>query len=167
MGEKLEKSDELLQELEESISEYIKSVGKFLHENNYYSLVRHYKSEVYLNCEVCGHERIVDIYVIKDESGKTWNVGNVCIEKLTNMQIKKWFEDYQKKKENIEANRELIDFSDEFVNRYDTYGFNYGIRKSNLERVRTSLERMCEGKNPTTGQSKLIRYYIRNKDRYY
>lgn len=166
-GENVTRSDELLQELEESVSEYIKSIGKFQHENNNFSLVRHYRSEVYLNCEICGHERIIDTYVIKDESGKTWNVGNVCIEKLTNMKIKEWFENYQQKKDNIETNRELIDFSDEFVNHYDAYGFNYGIRKSNLERVRTSLERMCEGKNPTRTQSKLIRYYIRNKERYY
>jgi len=163
----MSKSDEALQDLEESISDYVKSVGEFLHENNYYSFVRRYKSEIPLNCQICGHERIIDISVIKDESGKTFNVGNVCIEKLTNMKIKEWFEDYKRKKDSINENSELIDFSDEFVNHYDMHGFNYGIKKSNLERVRASLKRMLEGKNPTATQSKLIRYYMRNKDRYY
>ena len=159
-------TDVRLKELDDEVPQYIKDIGSFQYENNTYTLVNHYRSEVYLSCQICAHERIIDVYVIKDQSGKLWNVGNVCIEQISNHKIGEWFKSYSLKRNNIENNRELLDFASDFIGQYDWHG-KFPIKHSNLERVRTALERMRDGKNPTDTQISLIRYYIRNKSRYF
>jgi hypothetical protein len=156
------KTDDLLEKLEKNLSDYIKTVGKFQHENNTFALVGHYHSDVYLNCEVCGHERINDIYVIMDESGKKWNVGNVCIEKLTNMKIKEWFESWQRKKDMFTKNRIAINYLDWLLDAYENEELPIEISKIGIQRLTAMFERMYNGLDPLKTQWKLY-YYYKNK----
>jgi len=161
----LKKSEELLLDLEDDISEYIKSVGSFQYENVQYSLVRHYRSGTYLTCEICGHERIIDVYEIKDDSGKKWIVGNVCIDNITNRKIKEWFTGWKQKKDCVEKNRYWIDEVSDILERYESGTLSKYISKMGVERLRKMLERMCKGLDPLEKTVKLANYYIRKMAR--
>ncbi len=157
----ISKTDEVLSELDASIPEYIKAVGEFQYEGESYRLVDHYRSEVFLNCQVCGHERIKDIYVVADSSGKTSKVGNVCIDKISNQKIHEWFTSYKQKRDNIEKNRELIDSVDGIIVKYDYHCLPIKISKMGISRLRKMLDRMCHGIEPLEKTTDLARYYIR------
>jgi hypothetical protein len=158
------KSDDLLSELEDSMSDYIKSVGAFQFENAEYTLVGHYRADDYLTCEICGHERIVDIYMIKDSAGKNWNVGNVCIDKLTNQNIKDWFANWKRKKDGIEKNRYWIDKVSAILELYKDEELPFYISKMGVDRLEKMLARMSNGLDPLEATGKLANYYIRKLD---
>jgi len=156
----MKKSEEVLEELDAGVPEYIKSVGSFQYEGENYTLVGHYRSETYLTCQICGHERIVDVYVVMDSSGKKWIVGNVCIDKISNQRIKDWFTNYKQKRDNIEKNAQLIDQVNEILDEHEDGELPIHISKIGIERLRKMHDRMCEGLNPLEKTVKLAYYYI-------
>jgi len=158
------KCDELLKELENNMSEYIKSIGKFQHENHNFALTNHYFSDEYLACEVCGHERIIEVFVITDESGKNLNCGNVCIEKLTNMKIKERYESWQRKKDNITKNCVAINYLTEVLNAIEIDELPIWISRQGVQRLTAMYERMCNGLDPLKTQWRLYYSYKKRLD---
>lgn len=157
----MKRSEEVLEELDANIPEYIKSVGSFQYEGENYTLVGHYRSDVYLTCQICGHEKIIDVYTVMDSSGKKWIVGNVCIDKISNQKIKEWFTSYKQKRDKIENNRELIDKVDVIIKDYENGKLPIYISKMGIERLRKMRDRMCMGLDPLEKTVKLANYYIR------
>ena len=156
----MKKSDQILEELDGNVPEYIRSVGSFQYDGHNYTLVDHYRSETYLMCEICGHERIVDVYVVKDDSGKKWIVGNVCIDKISNQKIKDWFATYKEKRDNVEKNAYLIDKVSVILDDYDIGQLPIYISNMGIDRLRKMLDRMCKGLDPLEKTVKLAYYYI-------
>lgn len=128
--------------------EYIKSVASFQFEGENYILVDHYRSDAYLVCEICGHERILDVYVVMDSRGKKLIVGNVCIDKISNQKIRKWFASYKQKTDNIQKNRELIDQVSKILEDCENGEAPIYISKIGIERPEKLLDRMCSGLDP-------------------
>jgi hypothetical protein len=155
----MKKSEEFLAELEDGIPEYIKSVGSFQYESETYSLVRHYRSDIYSTCQICGHERIIDIYVVMDSSGKNWRVGNVCIDRISSQKISGWFKSYILKRDNIEKNAPLIDEVAEILEDYENRVLPTYISEVGIERLKKMLDRMHRGLDPLQKTIKLARYY--------
>jgi len=160
------KTDELLKELKESIPEYVKNLGVFQFKTETCKLIDHYYSQKVLRCAVENHP-IVDVYVIQDSHGNTYNIGNCCINRITSKHVKEWYKSYHRRKINLQKNRDLIDFAKEFLDHYDKGDFKREPKASNLERVRTIYKRMCDGLKPTKTQWRLIDWYIRKKTLYY
>jgi len=160
------KTDELLKELEESISEYLKNLGTFQFKIETCKLIDHYYSKKDLHCAVENHP-IVEVYVIQDSHDNTYNIGNCCINRITSKPVKKWYELYHQRKINLQKNRDLIDFTEEFLDHYDKGDFKREPKAINLERVKTTYKRMCDGLKPTKTQWRLIDWYIRKKELYY
>jgi hypothetical protein len=155
----MERSERALKELEESVPDYIKAVGMFQHENEVYHLVKHFESQDYLTCEICGHERILEVYVIADEHGKKRNVGNICINRISNQKIRQWFKNYQQKRHNIEKNHELINTVNEILERADAHALPIKISRQGIDRLGNMLYRMCSGYTPNSKTVRLLHYY--------
>jgi hypothetical protein len=157
------KTDECSKELEDTVPEYIKSVGTFQYENEDFALTGHYISSSHETCQVCGHTPIVDVYVVSSRT-KKMIVGNVCINRISNQRIEEWFRTCQRKKNNIEANRELIDTVNEILHDYENDTLSIYISEKGVQRLQKMLDRMCNGINPMESQESLAQYYIRKID---
>jgi hypothetical protein len=154
------KTDDVLKDLDASIPEYIKAVGEFQYDGKAYRLVDHFRAKDYLTCQVCGHEKIKDIYIVANTTGNTSIVGNVCIDKISNQKISECFRSYRQKRDTIIKNRQLIDGVDAILLKYEWGRLPHFISKIGIERLQKMMDRMCEGFNPLEKTAKLARYYM-------
>jgi len=148
-----------LKNLSVCVPEYIKKVGTFQIENEGFKLTNHYFVQHFDRC-FCGH-RIKEVFEVTSAT-KTLKVGNCCINKITNQKIARWFKDYERKKRNLEANKDLITSvhymlqkrQDGTLAEYDIY-----ISPRGVERLDKTLNRMCRGLNPIQEQVDLYNNY--------
>ena len=160
---------QFLKDLEQSIPRYIKAIGSFQHENETWTLIKHYTAKRGLSCQIvgCGHTPIKDIYVIRDSHGTELKIGNICITKISNQKIGKWFADYKRKSQNIRKNRAMIEIVDGIIRSYDCRDIREhdAVRRcvswQGIERLQKMLERMRIGLNPNPKTELLARYYIK------
>ena len=156
----MEAYKQCLQKLENSIPEYIKSVGTFQWENETFELVGHYISPTYEKCQVCGHYPIKEVFLIENTKTKEkFKVGNRCIDKITNRKISKWFRDYYKKEKNIIKNKKWINAVSGILEGYEKGELPVFVSEKGIQRLQRMLDRMCKGWNPTESQKRLASYY--------
>ena len=157
----MEPYQKCLEELENSIPEYIKSVGAFQWENETFELVGHYLSPIYEKCQVCGHYPIREVFLIQNTKTKEkFKVGNRCIDKITNRKISKWFRDYYKRQKTIIKNKKWINAVSGILQGYERDELPISISEKGIERLQKMLARMCRGLNPTESQKRLVAYYV-------
>lgn len=105
-----------LKKLDSSVPTYIKKVGKFQLKKATYELNAHYHAEFPHTCSICGKPNIIDIYEIRNiKTGKLRDVGNVCIKKITNMRIGRWFDKYVTKHDRLLKWKPYIDGIEEVL----------------------------------------------------
>lgn len=154
------KTDELLRQLEDSIPEYIKSIGSFQCRNDAWTLTGHYTTKRLLSCQICGHTPIIDVYVIKSTRGQKLNVGNVCINNIVKQKIGRWFKQHLAKKVFIKKYRPMIDVVDMIITHYENGTLPIPISELGIERLRKMLQRMSGGVKPLDKTVKLALYYV-------
>jgi hypothetical protein len=104
--------------LDDKMSEYIRSVGEFQYENVTYTVTNHYFSDDPKQCQICGHTPIFEIYVVTNTKSETFIVGNVCIDKLSNKKIAKWYKEYRRRRDTLEKNKHLLDIIAKLPDRW-------------------------------------------------
>ena len=136
------------------IPEYIKKVGQFQYKNHTFRLVDHYIASDYKRCDICGHKPIKEVFVIQNSSGKTLNIGNICINRITNQKIAEWFENIHKRIETLKNNEYAIRTCELLLNQKLV-----SISAIGRKRLRAMLKRMLDGRKPTRKQVNLLIYY--------
>lgn len=158
--------EEALKELENSIPSYIKKVGRYQYENDSFTLIDHYDSEVFLSCEICGKEKIKEIFVIENTKGRQFNVGNVCITNITSPRIKKWFIDYKKRQHNIKKNSDTINNLHFILKSCKNNEIPVFISTQGIHKLQTMFRRLYEGKDCLPKQASLYNFYVRRIQNY-
>ena len=169
------KTDDLLKGLEETVSNYIKTIGEFIIKNEKFHIVDHYRSSEFEHCQICPQETAIkDIYVIEDSKGNRTIVGNVCITSITNEKIGQRFKDYQRKFDVYTDNRTYIDFLNGLLTDYygidpdneepeegDISNLPIWISKQGISKLLGSYKRLCRGISLIDTQLRLIQYYAK------
>jgi len=156
----LAKTDDVLLVLSRTIPEFIQSVGSFQYKGKTYRLVDNFVSPQYMKCSVCGNYPIFDVSVIRSEDGYGLNVGNSCIDRITNQNTSIWFKTYRKKRENIIENRKYIDGLSSILAAYEQNELSFKISSEDVEKLRKTFDQMCNGLNPMTKQKQLAECYV-------
>jgi len=140
--------EQCLKRLDEKIPEYIKEVGAFQYENETYTLTDCYIADPHEQCQICGHFPIREAYVVTNTKGEAFIVGNVCITRISNQKISKWYKEYRRRKETLQKNRHILDAIDKFPNE----------RKYEIQKEWNPIEaRICKGHNPTKRQREYLK----------
>jgi len=160
MWGKLAKTDDVLLALSRTIPGFIGSVGSFQYEGKTYRLVDNFAASQYMKCGVCGNYPIFDVSVIRSEDGERLNVGNGCVDRITNQNVSSWFKTYRKKRENIIENRKCIDGLSSILAAYERNNLSFKISSEDVERLRKTFVQMCNGLDPRTKQKQLAECYI-------
>ncbi|MBN1357555.1 hypothetical protein JW988_02190 [Candidatus Bathyarchaeota archaeon] len=155
------KSDDVLLELSRRLAAYMESVFPFQYEGKVYQLINNYVTSLHMRCDVCGTYPIFEVSIIKGEDGQQLNVGNNCIDRLTNRQLSSWFKNYREKRENIIRNRKYIDGLSLVLDGSLRNEFALKITDSDIERLSLLLEKLINGFNPDRRESQLAECYIK------
>ena len=156
----MSKYEECLEELEESLPEYIRTIGEFQHENKKWQISNHYFVEKPDRCQICGHYPIKEIFEITS-TGNILKVGNVCINKITNTKIGKWYKTTYKKIEQLKQNKSKITIISGMLKDYENDTLPFSMSSIACERFEKMLDRLCNGLNLTKSQDGLFYAYIR------
>jgi hypothetical protein len=135
-----------LKRLDEKIPEYIKQVGTFQYENETYALTGYYIADLYEQCQICGHPKIREVYVVTNTKGESFLVGNICINSISNQKISKWYKEYRRRKETLTKNKHILDAIDKFPEPF-----------SHQDVINPIQSRICKGFNPTRKQLKVLK----------
>jgi hypothetical protein len=113
-----------------------------------------------MKCDVCGNHPIFDVSVIRNEDGDRLNVGNNCINRITNQNVSRWFKTYREKRENTLKNRRHVDGLSSVLVAYKQNELPFQISSEIVEKLRKTFVQMCNGLNPRTEQRQLAECYI-------
>jgi hypothetical protein len=156
----LTKTDDILFDLNRSVSDYIGSVHPFHYKNKTFRLMDNYAASPYMKCDVCGSYPTFEVSVIENNNGKTLRVGNDCIDSLTKQNVAEWFRSFRRKRENVIANRKYIDPLQLILDAQDKKGSSVQVTDVDAENLKVMLEQMCNGQNPTSRQEQLAECYL-------
>ena len=159
----LTKADDVLQELSRRFAAYIESIFPFQYEGKVYQLINNYVASPYMRCQVCGNYPIIEVSVMESEDYQQLRAGNDCIDRLTNRQVSRWFQNYRKKRENVIRNRKYIDEVSLILTASRRNELAFQIRECDLETLRLMLEKMVNGFNPSRREEQIAECYIRRK----
>jgi hypothetical protein len=159
----LTKADDVLLQLSRTFDAYVKSIFPFQYESKVYRLVNNYIASPQIRCQVCGNYPIIEVSVIRTEGGRQLRVGNDCIDRLTNRQVSRWFQNYRKKRENVIRNRKYIDELSLILTASVRNELAFQIRDCDLETLSLMLEKMVNGFNPSRREEQIGECYIRQK----
>jgi hypothetical protein len=159
----LTKTDEVLLGLSRTFDAYIKSVFPFQYEGKVYCLINNYVASPQMRCQVCGNYPIIEVSVIRSETGQQLRVGNGCIDRLTNRNVSGWFKNYRKKRENVIRNRKYIDELSQMLAASRRNELFFQIRDCDFETIRLLLEKMVNGFSPNRREEQIAGCYIWKK----
>jgi hypothetical protein len=94
------KTDELLRELDNNLTRYLKRIGEFTVEklNGKVRLTGHYKSNHYRTCCACGKSNIIEIFKVTNSQSEIFEIGSDCIENITNEKVLSFYKAIEEKK---------------------------------------------------------------------
>ncbi len=159
------KTDDALLELGRIFDAYLKKFFPFEYENKTYSLINYYVASPWTRCDVCGNHPIKYVSVIRNSDGQRLQVGNMCIDRLTNRKVSGWFKKFRTKRENITKNRRYLDSLDLILTNYRNGELAFQIPENDLAKLQEAFIRILNGLNPTRKQEKLALNYISMKAR--
>ena len=157
------KADDVLLQLSRTFDAYMTSIFPFQYEGQVYRLIDNYVASPQRRCQVCGIFPIIEVSVIRTESGQQLRVGNNCIDRLTNRQVSRWFRNYRKKRENVIKNRKYIDDLSLILTTSQRNDPASQIRDCDFETLRSMLEKMVNGFIPSRREEQIAECYIRRK----
>lgn len=149
-----------LNELDDSLGEYIRLVGEFQYRNEPFVICDHYITDTHETCEVDGHYPIREVFLIRNvKKDEILKVGNKCIDSITNKKIARWFRSHTKKRRQLIKNKDRIEKLGEMV-KWEW------ISEIGRRRLKRMLDRLCKGLKPTKSQQRLCNYYIEHQHEY-
>ena len=107
-----------------------------------------------------GNYPIFYVSVIRSEDGDRLNVGNSCIDRITNQNTSIWFKTYRRKRENIVENRKYINGLSSILAAYQQNELSFKISSEDVEKLRKTFVQMCNCLNPRTKQKQLAECYL-------
>jgi hypothetical protein len=116
-----------------------------------------------MKCDVCGNYPTFEVSVIESDSGKTLRIGNNCIDRLTGQSVSERFKNFRKKRNNIIANRKVIEQLSLMIDAHDREEPSFQIADVDVEGLRKMVEQMYNGLNLSTAQQKTVDCYILKK----
>lgn len=157
------KTDELLRELDNNLTRYLKRIGEFTVEklNDKVRLIGHYKSTQYRTCCACGKSNIIEIFKVTNSQGEIFEIGSECIQNITNENLLQFYKAMEEKKSNINKNSGAIEILNGFIPAIENGTSPIPVSKIGLQRLTAMNNRMCYGLNPLDTQWKLFYYYMR------
>lgn len=118
-----------------------------------------------MKCDVCGNYPTINVSVIRNKDGNRLNTCHNCIDRITNQNVSKWFQTFNKKRENILENRKYIDGLSVILDAYELNELPFKISSEDIKKLRKTFVKMCNGLNPRTKQKQIAEYYIKVKSR--
>jgi hypothetical protein len=152
-----------LLELSQTVASYTRSIPQFQYKNKTYRLTNNYVALPYMKCDVCGNYPTFEVSVIESDSGKTLRIGNNCIDRLTGQSVSERFKNFRKKRNNIIANRKVIEQLSLMIDAHDREEPSFQIADVDVEGLRKMVEQMYNGLNLSTAQQKTVDCYILKK----
>jgi hypothetical protein len=159
----LTKTDDVLLELSRAVASYTTSIPKIQYRNKTYRLIYNYVALPYMKCDICGNYPTFEVSVIENESGKTLRIGNECIDRLTGQNVSEHFKNFRKRRNNIIANRKVIEQLTLMLDVHDRKQSSFQIEDVDVEKVRKMVEQMYSGLSLSTTQQKTVDCYILKK----
>jgi hypothetical protein len=159
----LTKTDDVLLELSQTVASYTRSIPQFQYKNKTYRLTNNYVALPYMKCDVCGNYPTFEVSVIESDSGETLRIGNNCIDRLTGQSVSERFKNFRKKRNNIIANRKVIEQLSLMIDAHDREEPSFQIADVDVEGLRKMVEQMYNGLNLSTAQQKTVDCYILKK----
>jgi len=157
----LARTDDLLLQLRRTLNAYIKSFFPFEYQNKTYRLVNIFVASPWARCDVCGNYPINEVSVIRSSDGQQLQVGNDCIDRITNRLVSEWFNDYRQNLQNIMNNREYIDGIASILGAYEKNELPLQISNGDVAKLQEMFELLRNGLNPTKEQERLVECYLR------
>ena len=156
-----ENSDEILKRIKLRMPEYIRKLGEFNYKNESCRLINHYKSDSLKHCAIENHP-IKEVYVVETSTGATYNIGNVCIDRLGHEKITKWFRN-QQREENKFTNtltKKRIDILSDLLNATESGTIPFNISESRIANLKQAYYRAIKDKRPLKEQQATLNYVI-------
>jgi len=162
----LHKTDTVLLNLSREYATYLGKVLPIQYKNKTYHLIMIFHTSQKMKCKICGNRSNPDVFIIENEDGKRLNLRSGCIDRLTNMDVSKWFRNYRKKRELIIKNRKIIDRLSSLLLACKKCELSCDIPFAEVEIFRAILDRMCKGINLNWQQETIVENYLARKKRF-
>jgi len=150
-----------LKKIKDNFPLYLNIVGTFQSEGGEWRLTDYEKleydptKETYKSCQLCNKFPIRELfYITNTKTNEILIIGNVCIDKITNMKISKIFKDYKRKLERIKKNEKYFNIIGDLLTVYDNTPFDLYITDNEIQQIYKMQDRLEDGKNLTTHQKK-------------
>jgi hypothetical protein len=98
--------------------------------------------------------------VIRSDDGEEMHVCKECIDLITNRKVSEWFEEYETKRDNVTSNRRYINGIASILAAHDRNHLVSNMSENDVNRLKNTLEHMCNGFNATGPQEQLSECYI-------
>ena len=156
-------TDNILFRLGRENATYLEEVVSIYYKDKSYRLAYFFQTAQCLRCGICGSCPITEIFVIKSENGEIKKIGKNCVNRLTNMEVSKWFRNYKKRRKNIINNSKKIECLSGLLKTCKNCGLSGNIPFEEVEKIRVMLERMVKGLELDWQQEALAESYLDKK----
>jgi len=149
-----------IKKLENSMPQYLKTVGAFQWEGEDWEITDHHlipDDEPMQKCQCCGHYPIREIYYVTSEKiGETRIVGNRCIDSITNKKIAKIFKAYTRKINRTKKNKRYFDTIQKLLELWEEFRPNFYVNTYEATKLYDMLNRLRDYKNLTKKQKQKL-----------
>ena len=154
------KIDDVLLELNRSVTTYMKSIPAFQYNNASYRLIDNYSASPYVRCDVCGCYPVTVVSVLEGSYGRKLRLCNQCIDILAGQRISDCFNVFRAKRQNILFNRKLIDRLSLMLDNNINADTKLQLKKSEFKELQKILKYLCDGQSLNSSQIQLLDNYL-------
>ncbi len=154
------KIDDVLLELNRSVTTYMKSIPAFQYNNASYRLIDNYSASPYVRCDVCGCYPVTEVSVLEGSDGRKLRLCNQCMDILAGQSISEWFKVFRAKRQNILFNRKMIDQLSLIIDNNIHADAKSQLKKSEVKELQKILKHLCDGQNLNSSQIQLVDNYL-------
>jgi len=156
----LTKIDDVLLELNRSVTTYMKNIPIFQYNNESYRLIDNYFASPYVRCDVCGCYPVTEVSVLEGSDGRKLRLCNQCIDILAGQRISESFNVFRAKRQNILFNRKLIDQLSLMLDNNINADTKLQLKKSEFKELQKILKHLCDGQDLNSSQMQLLDNYL-------
>jgi hypothetical protein len=146
---------ETLEAHQATMSTYLKSLGSFNYENELCHIIKRYKSHEWHHCHIENHP-IKEVFLVQSfKTGKIYEIGNHCIDKLGNAKITEWFRRYQAIEDYLAESKtqNMLDIYAGFLNAIENNTLPFKAYLHQIDMLRDGYDRVISHK-------KLLKHHI-------
>ena len=154
------KIDDVLLELNRSVTTYMKSIPIFQYNNDSYRLIDNYSASPYVRCDVCGCYPVTEVSVLEGSDSRKLRLCNQCMDILAGQSISECFNVFRAKRQNILFNRKLIDRLSLLIDNNIHADTKSQLKKSEFKELQKILKYLCDGQSLNSSQIQLLDNYL-------